>query len=138
MIVLALRARRRCSINRMARALPVLLVAVGCHSWSTYRGAPQNLVDKHPTSIRVTRVDGSQLELVQAGLRVDTLVGLRAELARKDSTAARTAIPFADIRELAVRRFDPLRTALTAGVGLAAVIAVASDVDNPPLRRARA
>jgi hypothetical protein len=75
----------------------------------------------------VTRLDGSRIELTGPALRMDTLVGLRRGTDPRDSAAAMAAIPFSDIHELAVRRFDAGKTiALTAGIGLAIVIAAAA------------
>ena len=103
----------RVMLSITALWLPVTIAA--CRSW---RAEPLNSVApvavRHPSAVRLTRVDGSRVVLRYPALVADTLVG---------SYDAEARIALADIRALETRGFSGARTAALAGV-VAAVVAV--------------
>jgi hypothetical protein len=79
----------------------------------------QVLADEQPDNVRVTLIDGSQVEVFQPTVSGDTLTGLRE--------GQRVSIPLASVSELELREGDSGKTVLLAagiviGVGAALVL----------------
>ena len=90
--------------------LLVTLCGLSCQAWHTEGVTPQLLATRAPATLRVTRVDGSQLVIGRPALRGDTLFGV---VDRRP-----IHIQLTEVRETATRRFSAGRTAgLVAGVG---------------------
>ena len=98
-----------------------------CTSWRVSEVAPRQLVEEQaPSRVRVTRANGTKLILANPKLQGDTLYG-------SDSTGATrgAGVPLADVKQVAVRRGDGLKTVglvlgtavVVAGVGLAIIVA---------------
>lgn len=98
-----------------------------CTGWKTQQAAPQDVVAKHPRAIKVTRSDGTQIELTSPSIEADSLVGVRTGRAPSDSSQARVAVALSDVSQVAVEQTDVGKTvALVAGVGLAVVVVAAA------------
>lgn len=84
-------------------ALLGLLALTGCRSWRVSTApTAQVLSEEQPDQIRVARIsDSSEVVLHQPTIIGDSLRGLPTALAIQAMM-----IPLADIREVAVRRFD--------------------------------
>jgi len=61
--------------------LILYLSFTACTSWRPDSLTPQAVVQGHPTSLRVTRTDSSQITLSNPILRGDTIVGVGPETA---------------------------------------------------------
>ncbi len=128
----------------MRLALGLMLVLAGCTSWKTQSAPPAEVIaGSTGDHVRVTRFDGSILELTKAAVSADSLSG--HALGSKDSLS-RTTIPLADVQSVAVRRISAGKTALlVAGLGVTAMLVGAAaqgddsprpapqDSDNPPV-----
>jgi len=108
-------------------------LASACMTWKTQPAAPEHvLAEKTRDRIRVTRPDGSTIELVHPLIAGDTLSGDLPGSSAWDSTR-RIAIPLSDVRSVAVQRVSAGRTALLiGGLGLTAIAIVAAATDDPP------
>jgi hypothetical protein len=107
-------------------------LAAGCTTWKTQSAAPEQvLAEKTTNRVRVTRPDGSTIELVNPLIAGDTLSGSLSGSSTADSTR-RMAIPLSDVRSVAVQRVSAGRTALLiGGLGLTAIAIVAATTDEP-------
>jgi hypothetical protein len=82
---------------------------------------------KHPKTIKVTRSDGTQVEIANPSIEGDSLIGVLARGASSDSLHNRMAIALSDISQVAVQQTDAGKTvALVAGVGLAVIVVAAA------------
>lgn len=111
----------RARARRDQRLLLGLFVLTGCTGWRTAPVSPVDLLTPEPPSrIRITRVDESRVELHHPQLAGDTIIDGRAR------RGIRTKVPLSDVASVAVRKWDPLKTAGlvlgTAAVG--AVVAI--------------
>jgi hypothetical protein len=109
---------------------PLLIASytAACHSWQPVGPTPAAYLREHQASaVRVTRSDGTLLELKEPRVVGDTLMGLRL----KDSgqVADSLSLPVGEIHTLAVRESDTGRTlALVGGfVALGIIGCVASN-----------
>ena len=102
--------------RRLAATLLITaLCGSACQAWRTERVAPQSLLaTRHPTKLRVTRTDGTQIVLDHPVLRGDTLVGTRPRWTGQ----AEVRIPLTDVQLAATRGFSAGRT-IGLGVGVA-------------------
>ncbi len=107
---------------RSAVALMLVLLTPACTTWRVERLAPQALLARNPSTLRVMRTDSSMLVLQDPELQGDTLVGTGAK-------GAEVRVPLDSVRQTSTRRFSPLKTfgvlvgmAATAVVGLAIYI----------------
>lgn len=118
-------------VRRWAALLSLTCYLPACTGWKTQQAAPQDVIaTRHPQAIKVTRSDGTQIEIANPEMKADSLVGVRAGSAPGDSVRARVAIALPDISQVAVRQTDAARTvALAAGVGLAVILVVAAASD---------
>ena len=118
---------------QLAAIVIVSPLANSCTTWKTEPAAPQYvLAGKTWDRVRVTRPDGSTIEVVHPLIAGDTLVGSRAG---SSATAAdsRIAIPLSDLRSVAVRRVSAGRTVLLiGGLGLSAIVIAAAATDVTP------
>ena len=99
-----------------ATLLITVLCGSACEVWRTERVAPESLLTRHPTKLRVLRTDGTQIVLEHPVLRGDTLSGTRPRWTGQDEVR----IPLTDVRQVATRGFSAGRT-LGLGVGMAAL-----------------
>jgi hypothetical protein len=116
------------SVSRLA--LGFILALAGCTSWKTQSAAPADAITQGD-HVRITRADGSTLELTRATVSGDSLSG--HSRAAKDS-ATRTTIPLTDVQSVAVNRVSAGKTVLlVGGLGLTAmfVAAAAQGEDQP-------
>jgi hypothetical protein len=122
-------------VSRWTALLALTCYLPACTGWKTQQAAPQDVVaTKHPKTIRVTRSDGTQVEIASPSIEADSIIGVRAGSAPRDSLRARVAIALSDISQVAVQQTDAAKTVvLAAGVGLAVILvaAAASDCCGP-------
>jgi hypothetical protein len=122
------------SISRRAVAsiisVGLLLQVSGCTSWSTQKQPPaQVLSEKAYDKVRVTRIDGSRMELYQPGVVNDTLTGFKSK-PEKGKEPKPVRIAMADIKSVEIHKVSAGKTVLlVAGIGLTVVLiaALASD-----------
>jgi hypothetical protein len=122
-----------------------LAVSAGaCTGWQTVQVSPEQLVaEQHPNKVRVTRQDGSRIEVEDPTVAEDTLLGTiqPVTVTTRESTGhgeftpvirtvgvdtiTRAAIPIADITRVERRHVSAGKTAgLVAGIlALGAVVA---------------
>jgi hypothetical protein len=114
--------RSRSASVRLA-VMVSLLSAAACTSWKTQSAAPADVMREETSDrVRITRSDGSMIELIHPVLSGDSLSG---RWANTKDTSSRVSIPISDVRSVAVRRVSAGKTALLiAGVGLTAVAVV--------------
>lgn len=81
----------------------VLLLLTACSSWRVQPVTPVELVsEQQPSKVRLQAHGGREIVLRSPFLRGDSVLGV----ARRDTTG----LPAAEIRTIAVRRFDWLKT----------------------------
>jgi hypothetical protein len=91
--------------------------------WRTQSVAPEWLVrERRGAELRVTTRDGTRLVLHRPELVGDTLFGAPPDTWPRDGRP-RPAVALADVREVAVRRFNAIGTA-AAGLGTLALAGV--------------
>ncbi|MDH4130735.1 MAG: hypothetical protein OEW17_02195 [Gemmatimonadota bacterium] len=87
-------------------AVVLVLQGSGCAEWMNYQQPPAEvLTEKSPEQVRVTRVDGKQLEVFSPKIVNDTLVGYRSmsgDPAKQEDQVVRIAV--ADIKSMEVRQ----------------------------------
>ena len=92
---------------RRRRMIPLLLVivldAAGCTRWRVQSVAPEEVVStKRPLKARFTLPDRSRVVLQQPTIVRDTIYGT------PDRHGIRQSVALVDVREVAVRRWNPL------------------------------
>lgn len=105
----------------LATALAVALF-VGCSSFQRARTPGEGVARARSGEIRVNKVDGSVVPLVNASIVGDSLIGISPR------TGDRIAIPTSAIASVDAKDIDAARTALLGGgiiLGLATVAVVA-------------
>jgi hypothetical protein len=102
----------------------VLLALTGCATKWEVQKAPAADVLKFSDgdACLVTRVSGAQVELREARVDHDSLIGVKKDEATGPAENARLAIALTDVRSIAVRKPDGVAT--TFWVSLAGVFAV--------------
>jgi hypothetical protein len=123
--------RSRSALVRLAFTGTLALAGAACMTWKNQPAPPgQFIQERSPDRVRLTRADGSMIELVQPFISGDTLIGRWAD--SKD-TASRVFIPVSDVKSVAVRRVHAAKTGLLiAGVGLTAIAVIgAATADDP-------
>jgi hypothetical protein len=111
---------RQSTLRRLVCAVLLPCYLAACTSWKTQKVSPEQvLADEQPDNVRVTLIDGSQVEVFQPTVSGDTLTGLRE--------GQRVSIPLASVSELELREGDSGKTVLLAagiviGVGAALVL----------------
>ena len=128
--------------ERLAFAIWLAASAGACTSWQAVDVSPEQLLtEKHPDEIRVTRQDGSRVELVAPQAVGDTLVGVLhpssavigtvqpagvfgvASDGQTVTNDPHARIPFNDAVRIETNRVDAGRTVLLV-IGMAAVAAL--------------
>lgn len=108
------------SRRTVAGALVLVLVfqVSGCAEWMNYQQPPAEvLTEKAPEQVRVTRSDGTQLEVYSPKIVYDTLVGYRSmssDPAKQSSQVVRVAV--ADIKSMEVRQANTGATVVLVAV----------------------
>jgi hypothetical protein len=101
-----------------------------CTQWEVQQVSPQQLLTQgQPEKLRVSLVDSTEVVLRHPEIRGDSLYGVRDESAlrldyasgRPPSHGAPAALPLADVKNVAVRKINPVTTGLLVSVGAAAV-----------------
>lgn len=89
--------------SAMAGTLLVATTLTACTSWRVQPVSPEQLlIDQRPKAVRVQRADRSRVVLNAPQLVPDSLLGT--------TRGQRTAVPLADITQVAVRRVNALKT----------------------------
>jgi hypothetical protein len=87
----------------MLSSLFVVTTLTACTSWRVQPVSPEQLLDdERPKAVRVQRADRSRVVLNSPQLVPDSLLGT--------TRGQRTAVPLADITQIAVRRGNALKT----------------------------
>ena len=105
--------------------LLLLAYLPACTSWHIGTPTPAQFVEtEHPQSVRVTRTDGTTIQLQSPMIRGDSLVGtISARPAREDSSKT-VSLALSDVRFVEVKRTSTGKTLLAVGGGLALGIVV--------------
>ena len=109
----------RASVRNFTLVLTALALA-GCTSLYTHPGPPRTVVREigSPNIVRLTDKRGREVQLANAHIEGDSLVGVRSL-----ASGERVAIAIADVVSVAVGEFDPVKTTLVfLGFALAALI----------------
>jgi hypothetical protein len=89
--------------SAMLRILLAMTTLTACTSWRVQPVSPEQLLnDQRPKAVRVQRADRSRVVLNRPQLVSDSLLGT--------ARGQRTAVPLADITQIAVRRGNALKT----------------------------
>jgi hypothetical protein len=104
-------------------SLLLTLYLPACGSWHVGTPTPAAFIEKEqPPQVRVTRVDGSTIDLDKPSIRGDSLLGTPVSEAALYVSGQEVAIALSDIRTVAVRKTSMLMTGLVAGAIVAIVI----------------
>ncbi len=109
------------------RRIAALLAFSGtaCTSMQVQRAPTSAVVnDRQGRDIRVTLASGERVNLFDATLRGDSIVGYTAK--KTDMRTQLRAVATADVTEVAVQKFSPIRTVFAVGAVVAAVAILAS------------
>ena len=79
------------ALRRWTALLLLTCYVLAGTGWKTQQAAPQAVVAKHPKAIKVTRRDGTRIELTSPSIEADSLVGVRAGRAPSGSSQARVS-----------------------------------------------
>jgi hypothetical protein len=102
-----------CRTLRVALGLGVVMSAAACHSWHTVGPTPTEYINSHaPQSIRLTRLDSSQVTLRAPRVHGDTIVGLIGGGLAAENRPREEVVPIDQVRSASVRRFDWGKTLL--------------------------
>ena len=117
-----MKAVSRPQCRRLVATAILFVYALGCTSWHVVSPAPADYVQTHrPSSVQVTRTEGSRIVLHTPERRGDTLFGMvGGGLAQADSFR-HVRIPLADVQTMEVRQFSPSKT---LGLSLAVFISL--------------
>ena len=89
----------------------VALTTTACSSWHTEAApAPAVLSEKHPSFIRVELTSGKRIDIYDAKLQGDSIVGLTAR--RGKAAAYPIAVATKEVKHVATRKFSAGRTAM--------------------------
>jgi hypothetical protein len=97
------------SVNRTAcfLILSLTITSSGCSKWQLESPAPASLSSStHNRAIRVERLDGRVVELVQVEVGEDTLTGLVPGSAEPGAPLHRVTVRMADVSRVASKRGD--------------------------------
>ncbi len=106
------------------RCLHLLVLVVGCQSWTGSRGSPNAIIAAtSPERVRITTADGQHLVLRDAHVVADSVIGIT-------DRNERVAIPTTHLTSAATKRIDVGETVgLTVGLvllGLGALVVALS------------
>lgn len=126
--------RSRSALVGLAVMVMLALATAACMTWKTQSASPAQVIgEKPPDRVRVTRSDGSMIELVQPLISGDTLSGRWAGASHSTASVGRVSIPISDVRSVAVQRVHAGKTALlVTGVGLTAIAVIAAATADEP------
>lgn len=98
---------------RRLLSLSLLAVHLGaCTTWRVQQPTPETVIrDRAPTTIRITRTDGSTVIVHRPMIEGDSVVGQLTGSESADTAAKRIAIPLSAIEAVAIRRLHVLKTA---------------------------
>ncbi len=98
---------------RRLLSLSLLAVHLGaCTTWRVQQPTPETVIrDRAPTTIRITRTDGSTVIVHRPMIEGDSVVGQLTGSESADTAAKRIAIPLSAIEAVAIRRLYVLKTA---------------------------
>jgi len=119
-------------LHRATAALVLLAYLPACTSWQVVGPQPEQFVQQQaPGMIRVTRVDGTRVQLAAPEVRGDTLVGSLKDGTARD-TARQLGVPLSEVGSVQVRKFSAMRTlGLVAAVfGATVVVYAAACIDS--------
>jgi hypothetical protein len=91
---------------------------------------PVVVSDREGRTVRVKLTSGEKVELFDATLRGDSIVGYTAP--RSSAQRQTRSVATADVREIAVRKFSPVMTVLAVGAVVAAVAILTSGSSSSP------
>ena len=113
--------RRRSGIA----CLLLLAYLPACTSWHVGTPTPAQFVEtQHPKMVRVTRSDGTKMELRTPMVQGDSLLGTAGE-----DTTRQVSLPLSDVRSVAVQRVSAWKTTLVVLGGVIGVLVVATIVE---------
>lgn len=116
---------------RTTAAILLVCYVPACAGWRTQSAAPEQVIaTKHPERVRITRQDGSRVELLQPLIEADSVAGRDAGASGPDSLKPRVAVALADVRTVELHQTKTAETLLlvgAAGLLIVAVIAAASE-----------
>jgi hypothetical protein len=105
-------------IHQLTCLFLIAMTLSGCTRWRVQSVSPKELVTtRRPYKVRITRPDRSRIVLHQPELIRDTVYG------RPNRRGIRQGVALTDVRKVAVRRWDPIGTAVLT-VSAAAVASV--------------
>ena len=123
--------RRNSIAFRATAAILLACFLPACTGWRTQSATPEQVMTtKHPERVRITRQDGTRVELLQPVIEADSVTGRDAGASGPDSLKPRVAVALADIRTVELHQTKTAETLLLvggAGLLIAAVIAAASE-----------
>jgi hypothetical protein len=107
--------------SRPQRAIALLLLLTygpACSAWHVEEATPEQLFTReHPSRLRVTRLDRTQVELTRPELEGDSVVGF--------VRGSAAGVPFSDVRNVATWHTDTWKTGLLVfGIGAAVVATI--------------
>jgi hypothetical protein len=107
------------SSRPFVRLMLIIAYSAACHSWQTVGPTPTEYLQGHKVEdARITRTDGTVLELQNPRVAGDSLTG------QLPGSPPRS-LPLSEVDSLAVRRTDAGRTMLLIG-GITAIVISAS------------
>lgn len=109
--------------NAWRYATGLMLLLVGCTRWQVQEASPASVVASEPSrAFLVKRTDGSQVQVREARIVSDSLVGVELDDPSGPVVSKRVAIPVADIKSLAVREADGVATTVLVTVSLTLLV----------------
>ena len=113
--------RRRSGIA----CLLLLVYLPACTSWQVGTSTPAQFVQtEQPDRVRVTRADGTKMELRSPVVQGDSLVGTAGE-----DTTSHVSLLLSDVQSVAVQKVSAGKTTLAVAGGLVVVLVIAYLID---------
>lgn len=111
----------RTALQNVAMMIHVLLLA-GCSSLHTVPGPPRDVVRQIGSRnvVRLTDKRGHEVDLADVHVEGDSLVGVRSM-----ASGERVALAIVDVGGVAVRDFDPVKTAFLTVGGVMTLLGIA-------------
>ena len=120
--------RARGSLSRFLSLILAALLASGCSTWRLQEGPPTTVLEsaEKPPSVRLVLTDGQKIDVNQAVVLGDSIVGEAPRLRGTGEVLPpkrRVAVPVSDVRSVERRREHPGATLLAVAfvVGFAVV-----------------
>lgn len=103
-------------------SLLLALYLPACGSWQLGAPTPAEFIEKErPSEVRVTRVDGSVIDLENPSIRGDSLLGTAGQSVAPYGSRQQVTIALSEVQTVAVRHTSELMTVLFAGAIVAIV-----------------